>query len=310
MRTPRPGELLSDAVRRRAADELGLEVSSLRLVLPGFAYEAEQDGLVERELCPVLTGRVDVAAGQRPAVDSSEVEDLEWVSWPDFVGDVLGSGGRSPSGAAPRLPPLARWAPTRPAGRPVIRTICRPPVPPSRPPSVPFRVAGGLDRADLCLSRPAGPAGWAASGQPAPALDWPLRPQPGPAPTGGGGSLLGSDFPAGAGLWGRVAARGLRLPGRGWVVGTGRCSGAQTFRPGLGCGAGPLLGGSDYPAGAGLRSVLPGCGRRCRPYGLGRARGERRGSCPVAQPVAEHIRCVRERGPPGGTGPRRGSPRE
>ncbi len=87
---PGAGERLSDAVRRRTADELGMEVRSLRLVLPGFAYEAEQGGVVERELCPVLTGRLDVVPGQLPAVDPSEVADVAWVPWPEFAEDVLG----------------------------------------------------------------------------------------------------------------------------------------------------------------------------------------------------------------------------
>ncbi|WP_034714844.1 isopentenyl-diphosphate Delta-isomerase [Intrasporangium chromatireducens] len=81
---PAPGERLVDAVRRRAADELGLRVTGLRLVLPRFAYRAEMDGIVERELCPVLVGRVD----EQPRPDPTEVAAAEWLEWPTFVRQV------------------------------------------------------------------------------------------------------------------------------------------------------------------------------------------------------------------------------
>ena len=92
---PAPGEPVEDAVRRRARDELGLEVHDLRLVLPRFSYRAELDGVVEWELCPVLVGRVPgVAPDVRPA--PSEVEATEWVRWSEFAPDVR-SGRREVS---------------------------------------------------------------------------------------------------------------------------------------------------------------------------------------------------------------------
>ena len=53
---PAPGEPLEDAVRRRVEQELGTTVTDLRLVLPRFRYRAEQDGVVENEMCPVFVG--------------------------------------------------------------------------------------------------------------------------------------------------------------------------------------------------------------------------------------------------------------
>jgi isopentenyl-diphosphate delta-isomerase len=89
---PAPGEPVEDAVGRRARDELGLEVHDLRLVLPRFSYRAEMDGVVEWELCPVLTGRVGgTTPGPRP--DPGEVEEARWVPWVSFAADVL-SGAR------------------------------------------------------------------------------------------------------------------------------------------------------------------------------------------------------------------------
>lgn len=85
---PAPGERLHDAVRRRVRDELGVAALDLRLVLPRFSYRAEQDGVVEWELCPVLAGRV---AGTAPTLtaDPAEVGESVWVEWSPFAADVL-----------------------------------------------------------------------------------------------------------------------------------------------------------------------------------------------------------------------------
>ena len=119
---PAPGERLETAVRRRAEQELGLRVDDLRLVLPGFAYRAEQDGVVENELCPVFTAR---AEGD-PAPDPSEVDEVRRVPWPEFSEAVR--DGRWP-GISPwcheQVPALmglgprpAAWAPGDPASLP------------------------------------------------------------------------------------------------------------------------------------------------------------------------------------------------
>lgn len=92
---PGPGEPLGTAVVRRAAQELRLAVTALRLVLPRFRYRAEQDGVVEHELCPVYVGRV-VPPGE-PAPDPAEVDGHEWVPWGDFAASVIdGRRGVSP----------------------------------------------------------------------------------------------------------------------------------------------------------------------------------------------------------------------
>jgi isopentenyl-diphosphate delta-isomerase len=91
---PAPGEPLPAAVRRRAAHELGVDVTSLRLVLPRFSYRAEMDGVVELEQCPVYAGWL--APDARPAPAADEVEDAQWVDWADFSADVL-AGSRDVS---------------------------------------------------------------------------------------------------------------------------------------------------------------------------------------------------------------------
>lgn len=81
---PRPGECLEDAVVRRAQDELRLDVVEVRLVLPDFRYRAEQDGVVENEMCPVFTARAVGAISPDPA----EIDDFAWVEWDEFSEQV------------------------------------------------------------------------------------------------------------------------------------------------------------------------------------------------------------------------------
>ena len=78
---PAPGEPISDAVHRRARQELGLTIDVLACVLPDSRYRAiAADGTVENELCPVFRA---IATGPvRPAPD--EVMDHAWVSWVDL----------------------------------------------------------------------------------------------------------------------------------------------------------------------------------------------------------------------------------
>ena len=126
---PKPGEDLAEAVRRRARSELGVEVRSLRLVLPDFRYRAVMNGLVEHELCPVFVGFVDDDA---LAADPQEVDDAQWVPWEQFRREVL-SGERPvspwcaeqvplldglgpdplawPAGSRTELPPAAELGP-------------------------------------------------------------------------------------------------------------------------------------------------------------------------------------------------------
>ena len=82
---PAPSEPLEDAVRRRVEQELGTTVTGLRLVLPRFRYRAEQEGVVENEMCPVFVG--SAAGPVVPAPD--EVDEARWVPWQAFRAGVL-----------------------------------------------------------------------------------------------------------------------------------------------------------------------------------------------------------------------------
>ena len=121
---PGPGEALADAVRRRVEQELGTTVTDLRLVLPRFRYRAEQDGVVENEMCPVFVGTAE--GDVRP--DPDEVGATRWEPWEEFRRGVL-DGTRpvsvwcreqvaqlpadpaaAPAAAEGELPPAARPA--------------------------------------------------------------------------------------------------------------------------------------------------------------------------------------------------------
>jgi isopentenyl-diphosphate delta-isomerase len=73
---PAPGETPADAVRRRASQELGIEVSDVEVILPDFRYIAtDASGVVENEICPVFTARVVGVPDPSP----DEVAEWAWV---------------------------------------------------------------------------------------------------------------------------------------------------------------------------------------------------------------------------------------
>jgi len=81
---PEPGEPITDAVRRRVAQELGIALTDLTLVLPRFRYQARMDGILENEMCPVYAAHATGPLDPDPA----EVADVKWVDWADFTEQV------------------------------------------------------------------------------------------------------------------------------------------------------------------------------------------------------------------------------
>jgi isopentenyl-diphosphate delta-isomerase len=78
---PAPGEDLEDAIHRRAAQELGMEITAIHSVWPNFRYRAvDASGIVENEICPVF-GAVAVTD---PNPSPDEVAEWRWVS-PDSL---------------------------------------------------------------------------------------------------------------------------------------------------------------------------------------------------------------------------------
>lgn len=73
---PQPAEDPFDAIRRHARHELGCEIADLTVTLPDFRYRAmDASGIVENEICPVHTARIDSELSPNP----EEVMDWQWV---------------------------------------------------------------------------------------------------------------------------------------------------------------------------------------------------------------------------------------
>jgi len=84
---PAPGESVTEAVRRRGEQELGIPLADVRVALPAFRYRAVMaDGVVENEMCPVFVA-VTPSNAVRP--DPEEVEAYEWIDWSAFRESVL-----------------------------------------------------------------------------------------------------------------------------------------------------------------------------------------------------------------------------
>ncbi|MCG7278231.1 isopentenyl-diphosphate Delta-isomerase [Corynebacterium imitans] len=76
---PAPGEATVDAVRRRAAEELGMPaIDAITEVLPDFRYRAvDSSGVVENEVCPVFSARM--APGVELDPNPDEVDSWAWL---------------------------------------------------------------------------------------------------------------------------------------------------------------------------------------------------------------------------------------
>jgi isopentenyl-diphosphate delta-isomerase len=82
---PRPEEEMADAVRRHGVNELGIQVSDVRLVLPDYRYRAvDASGIVENEICPVHVAFID----GEPVADPDEVSEWTWVEVPALIDAV------------------------------------------------------------------------------------------------------------------------------------------------------------------------------------------------------------------------------
>jgi isopentenyl-diphosphate delta-isomerase len=85
---PAPAETLTDAVHRRAAFELGLDIHGVDLALPLFRYRAtDSSGIVENELCPVYLAR----ATADPVPNPDEVMEFTWTDPESLRHSVLAS---------------------------------------------------------------------------------------------------------------------------------------------------------------------------------------------------------------------------
>ncbi|MFF5792051.1 isopentenyl-diphosphate Delta-isomerase [Paeniglutamicibacter sp. NPDC012692] len=73
---PGPGESFEDAIARRAEQELGTSITSIRSLLPDFRYRAvDASGIVENEICPVFAAVIGADLEPNP----DEVSEYAWV---------------------------------------------------------------------------------------------------------------------------------------------------------------------------------------------------------------------------------------
>ena len=83
---PAPGEKVADAIRRRAAYELGLaQLDDIQCVLPTYRYTTPPyHGIIENEFCPVYVAY----ASDEPRPNPEEVEAYKWLPWSAYA-DML-----------------------------------------------------------------------------------------------------------------------------------------------------------------------------------------------------------------------------
>lgn len=79
-----------DAAKRRLKFELGMELNEIYEILSDFSYQAEMNGIVENEICPVLVTFTD----KNPIINKEEVEDTKWINWQDFLKEINNNPGK------------------------------------------------------------------------------------------------------------------------------------------------------------------------------------------------------------------------
>ncbi len=85
---PAPGETMEDAIRRRAAYEVGInDLRDITIVLPNYRYiTPPYNGIIENEFCPVFIAFTN----DEPAPNPDEVESYAWMPWPEYVDMLAG----------------------------------------------------------------------------------------------------------------------------------------------------------------------------------------------------------------------------
>jgi len=76
-----PGEETVDTVKRRMSDELNIDATNIKEVAPYRYRLADNNGIVENEICPIYIGFTD----EDPKPSKSEVEAWKWIDWNEFL---------------------------------------------------------------------------------------------------------------------------------------------------------------------------------------------------------------------------------
>ena len=81
---PGPGETVRAAAKRRLKEELGIAGVDIQEVSPYRYRFADQNGIVENEICPILRATF---SGD-PTPDPNEVDNWKWMDWQAFLTDM------------------------------------------------------------------------------------------------------------------------------------------------------------------------------------------------------------------------------
>lgn len=81
---PGPGESAVHAAKRRLRDELSMEARDIRIISPYRYQFADQNGIVENEICPILVGY----SSQQPDPNDNELDEWIWIHWHTFLSDI------------------------------------------------------------------------------------------------------------------------------------------------------------------------------------------------------------------------------
>lgn len=87
---PAPDELVVEAAKRRLKDELGLYVLDVKEVAPYRYRFADENGIVENEICPVLVARSDAY----PSPNPNEIVEWKWMPWSIFLQELKEDPGK------------------------------------------------------------------------------------------------------------------------------------------------------------------------------------------------------------------------
>lgn len=78
---PAPNEAVADAAKRRLKDELGIEGAEIKEAAPYRYRVADNNGIFENEICPILVGFYN----GDPKPNPDEVGGWQWINWDDFL---------------------------------------------------------------------------------------------------------------------------------------------------------------------------------------------------------------------------------
>ncbi len=110
---PAPEEDFVEAIHRRAEQELGLKLASVKSALPDFRYRAvDASGIVENEICPVFIAIVD----DEPVPNPAEVAEYAWAEPEALLASVEKSAFAFSPWLTLQLPRLAVAGYLSPAG--------------------------------------------------------------------------------------------------------------------------------------------------------------------------------------------------